>query len=195
MIRLYGVPWSRASRCLWLLEELGVEYENVPIAKTRTPEYLAVNPNGRIPALIDGDVVMFESLAINLYLAKRFPTELSAKSLAEEADVLKWSFWAQSELETFFEGIATLEQIAAEWHDGPPRVLDDALVANGFLVGGRFTVADLNVANMFNGPVSSRIDFARRPHVQRWLASCRARPAARRVLERAMAEYRESRSG
>ena len=49
-IRLYGVPWSRASRCLWMLEELGVEYENVPVAETRAPEYLAINPNGRVPA-------------------------------------------------------------------------------------------------------------------------------------------------
>ena len=66
MIRLYGVPWSRASRCLWMLEELGVPYENVPIAKTREPDYLAINPNGRIPALDDDGVVMWESLAINL---------------------------------------------------------------------------------------------------------------------------------
>lgn len=144
-----------------MLEELGVEYENVPVANTRAPEHLAIDPNGRVPALVDGDTVMWESLAINLYLARRFPSDLSAKSQGEEADVLKWSFWAQSELEDFFEHIASLEEIPADWYERAPRVLDGALGSRGYLVGGRFTVADLNVANMFNGPVSSRLDLAR----------------------------------
>ena len=52
MVRIYGVPWSRASRCLWMLEEVGAEYECVPIANSRDPAYLAINPNGRVPTLL-----------------------------------------------------------------------------------------------------------------------------------------------
>lgn len=192
MIRLYGVPRSRASRCLWLLEELGVPYENVPIAKTREPDYLAINPNGRIPALDDDGVVMWESLAINLYLARRFPSELSPRDLAEEAHVLKWSFWAQSELEEFFNHTAALEEIPGDWYERTLRVLDRALASEPHLVGGRFTVADLNVACMFSGPVSSTLDLSGHPHAGKWLAACRARPAAQRVIRRAQEGLRQA---
>ena len=192
MIRIYGVPWSRASRCLWMLEELGVEFESVPIANTRESAYLAINPNGRVPALVDGEIVVWESLAINLYLARRFPSSLSAQSLSEEADTLKWSFWAESELECFFNHIASLEDVADDWYERAPRVLDAALSATGHLVGGRFTIADLNVANMFNGPVSSSLDFSRYPHLLKWLLACRERPAARRVLKRTMEALRSA---
>ena len=183
MVRIYGVPWSRASRCLWMLEEVGAEYESVHIVDSHAPDYLAINPNGRVPALVDGDVVIWESLAINLYLARRFPSNLSPKSISEEAHVLKWSFWAESELECFFNRIASAEEIPKEWYERSLRVLDTALSSAGYLVGGRFTVADINAANMFNGPVSANLDFSRHTHVQEWLSRCRARPAARRVLE------------
>lgn len=183
-IRIYGVPWSRASRCLWMLEELGAEYESIPVADSRDPDYLAINPNGRVPALVDGDVIIWESLAINLYLARRFPSDLSAQSLSEEAHVLKWSFWAESELECSFNHIGSLDEVPAEIYERTLHVLDTALSSTGCLIGGRFTVADLNVANMFNGPVSSRLDLSRHPHLHKWLSSSRARPAASRVLER-----------
>jgi len=82
-----------------------------------------------------------------------------------------------------------LEEIPAEFHERELRVLDDALEADGHLVGSRFTVADLNVANMFNGPVSSALDLGAHPHVRSWLDACRVRPAAQRVLERVRAEF------
>jgi glutathione S-transferase len=70
MIRLYGTPRTRTFRPLWLLEELGVPYELVKTefasGATRTPEFLKINPNGHVSALVDGDLVLFESMAINL---------------------------------------------------------------------------------------------------------------------------------
>ncbi|HXZ88731.1 MAG TPA: glutathione S-transferase N-terminal domain-containing protein, partial [Candidatus Binataceae bacterium] len=74
-IKLYGIPQSRSARCLWILEELGLPYENIPvdfIGEAQKPEYLKINPNGRIPALDDDGVVLFESLAINLHLARKY---------------------------------------------------------------------------------------------------------------------------
>jgi glutathione S-transferase len=88
MIKLYGVTASRASRSLWALEEVGVNYEQVPVhflADTKKPEYLAINPNGRIPALVDGDFKLFESMAINLYLAKKYDGGAGPLRLRERA--------------------------------------------------------------------------------------------------------------
>lgn len=192
-LRLFGAPWSRASRCLWMLEELGVPYENVMVRDTRATDHLARNPNGRVPVLVDGDLVLFESLAINLHLARRFPSALSAASLAEEGLLLQWSFWAESEMEAVLNGIGSLEDVPAEWRERALGVLDRALRRDGQLVGGRFTVADLNVANMFNGPVSSRLDLSAHTALAAWLVACRARPAARRVFARAAAAFAEER--
>src|SRR5437867_2576366 len=101
MVKIYGSSRSRAYRCLWTALELGIELEQVPVHfdSTKSKEYLAVNPNGRIPAMIDGDVVLWESMAINLYLTKKKGGDLAPRSLAEEAEVLKWTFWVVTECE------------------------------------------------------------------------------------------------
>src|SRR5215472_5067764 len=75
-LKIYGVARTRAFRALWIAEELGLSYEHVPIeigeAGARKPEFLALNPNGRLPLIVDGDFVLTESLAITLYLAKKY---------------------------------------------------------------------------------------------------------------------------
>jgi glutathione S-transferase len=74
MITLYGTAASRSSRCFWALEEIGVEYQHVPVEvnQTRTPEHLLRNPNGHIPVLEDAGFLVWESMAINLYLAEKY---------------------------------------------------------------------------------------------------------------------------
>src|SRR5437588_323550 len=75
-LKIYGIPRSRAFRVLWMAKELGLDYENVPIdmgkGDTRTPDYLRINPNGHIPAIDDDGFILWESMAINLYLAKKY---------------------------------------------------------------------------------------------------------------------------
>ncbi|HEV2302443.1 MAG TPA: glutathione S-transferase N-terminal domain-containing protein, partial [Stellaceae bacterium] len=73
-LRIYGVARSRAFRTLWMAGELGLDYEQVPVdlGETRSPAYLAVNPNGHIPAIDDEGFILWESMAINLYLAKKY---------------------------------------------------------------------------------------------------------------------------
>jgi glutathione S-transferase len=168
-----------------MLEEVGADYENIPVKDLRSPEFLRLNPNGRVPVLVDDELVLWESLAINLYLARRFPTGLSPRSLSEEGEALKWSFWAESQMEAILNGIASIEAVPVEWRDRTLDTLDTALAPTGHLVGGRFTVADLNVANMFNGPVSARLDLSAHPSIEQWLSSSRARPAAEIVFRRA----------
>src|SRR5262245_65462598 len=103
MTKLYGVRQSRAMRSLWALEELGVPYEHVPIdfvTEAKKPEFKAINPNGKIPALVDGEVTLFESLAINLYLAKKYDKAgIQPATLEDEARAIQWSVWATTEIE------------------------------------------------------------------------------------------------
>jgi glutathione S-transferase len=98
MIKLYGVPGSRAMRALWMLEELGVPYENVPVdfvSGTKQAEFKRLNPNGHIPVLEDGDLVLFESLAINLYLARKYDKGLWPTTVENEGRAYQWSLWAR----------------------------------------------------------------------------------------------------
>ncbi len=113
-LTLYGVLRSRATRNVWLLDELGVPYEHVPVIQvyrlpdpnapgapmhTASPEFKRINPNARIPALVDGDLVLNESLAINLYLAKKVGGPLGPKDVAEDGQMTMWSIWAMTECE------------------------------------------------------------------------------------------------
>ena len=189
MIRVYGATKSRAFRCIWMLEEVGIPYEQVPIGwdtgETRTPEYLAVNPNGRIPALVDGDLVVWESLAINLYLARRYGAELGAQSPEEEGEILRWSFWAMGELEGPIDAVADRgAKLADDWAAKALGVLDAALEGTGALVAGRFTVADLNVACMFWRPLLARFDRSSYANVSRFVDACAERPAFQKMAAR-----------
>src|SRR5437899_6668295 len=102
MLQLYGNPRSRAMRCLWMLEEMGEPYRLIEKSTRaddlQSAEYLRLNPNARIPTLVDGDVVLWESMAINLYLAQK-PGPMHAASAAVTGLAAQWSFWAMLEME------------------------------------------------------------------------------------------------
>ncbi|HZR80454.1 MAG TPA: glutathione S-transferase family protein [Candidatus Binatia bacterium] len=198
MIKLYGVPRSRAMRSLWMLEELGVPYENVKTnfvtGETRRPEYLAINPNGRVPALEDGDVRLFESLAINLYLARKYDRGLWPKTVEDEGRAFQWSIWAMTELEepvvTCLVHRAFLPEAqrdpkkaddAARRFAKPLGVLESALAGRAWLAGESFTVADLNVASVLTWAALARLDLSSAPAASAWLARCTARPALARA--------------
>ena len=102
MIKLFGIPGSRALRSIWMMEEIGIDYEHVHInfsGESKSPDYLAINPNGRIPALIDDDLVLFESMAINLHLAKKYGGNLYPDNVNDQARATQWSVWGISEIE------------------------------------------------------------------------------------------------
>ena len=200
MIKLYGVPRSRTMRPLWMLEELGVPYENVKVSfvnETRTPDFMRINPNGHIPVLQDGDVTLWESLAINLYLARRYDKGLWPKSIADEGRAYQWSLWAMTELEE--PVITTLmhrrflppEQRdarkgddAAERSKAPLRVLEGALAGRSYLLGDAFGVADLNVASVLSWAPLAGLSLDEVPSVKAWLRRCTERPAYARLVEK-----------
>jgi glutathione S-transferase len=195
MITLYGMSRSRAFRCLWMLEELGLEYEHIPtnfVGENKEPAYLAINPNGRIPTLIDGDTVLWESMAINLYLAQKYESGLRPKSVEELGAAMKWSFWVMTEteksvVEFLFNTLILPEDArdsgvaaaAAGQLEAPLAVLDAALDGRDYLVGDGFSVADLNVAAVLAWCKLSSFDLSATPNVDRWLAASMSRPAAK----------------
>ena len=145
MIKLYGIPRSRAMRPLWMLEELGLPYEQVKVSfvgDTRKPEFLRLNPNGHIPVLQDGDLVLWESLAINLYLARKYDKGLWPKRVEDEGRAFQWSLWSMTELE---EPLLTtlLHRVFYPEDQRDPKKADDAAerfktplgVLNGVLAG------------------------------------------------------------
>ena len=198
-LRIYGVARTRAFRAIWVAKELGLDYEHVPIeigpAGARKPEYLAINPNGRLPAIEDDGFVLWESQAITLYLAKKHsPGRLYPATLEGEAKTWQWSLWAANEVERAVN-IWSLHAVRLPPEDrdpqtlaqalailGPPfRVLDGALGATPYLLGSAFTVADLNVAAVISRAVD--MDLAATPRLADWLRRCHDRPAARAAVK------------
>src|SRR6202011_3029342 len=101
MLQLYGNARSRAMRCLWMLEEVGQPYQLVDKSlradDLHNTDYLKLNPNARIPTLVDGEVVLWESMAINLYLAQKYPGPMHCADAAVLGHAAQWSFWAMLE--------------------------------------------------------------------------------------------------
>ena len=186
---------SRAHRVVWMLKECGLTFNHVQTpfmdGSTRRPEFLAINPNGRVPVLDDGGFILFESLAINLYLAKTYGGDLAASTAQEEALAVQWGFWVMAEIEkpllfaaanrALFAPEARDEEqalMAIGKLDRPFRVMDAHLATRSYIMGGRFTVADLNIATVMDLAPQCGIALDSWPHLNAWHQRCLARPAA-----------------
>lgn len=217
MLTIYGVYRSRATRTLWLAGELDIAFDHVPVIQARrladpmaadaplntlTPSYLAINPMGTIPCIDDDGMVLYESMAINLYLARKYGTSVAPKDAAEDAHMLQWSFFAATEIETnslkisstFAEGLADSEtgkaviEVAARMLRRPFRVLEQHLADKDYLVGDRFTVADLNAAEVVRYAQAHEPLFDAHPAVKAWLERCQSRPAFKAMWDARAAE-------
>ncbi|NQV57817.1 MAG: glutathione S-transferase family protein [Rhodospirillales bacterium] len=203
---IYGTVISRASRTLWMAEELGIDYtlEKVDIHKGEQHQggYDALNPNARVPTIKDGDLVLFESLAINLYLAKKHGGPLAAKTPEDEARAIQWSMWALTEVEDNSVvliqkamGIKDHDQSVMDAAIGalvrPLKVLEGVLSDRDYLLGSDFTVADLNVAAVLGALPRAKFDLSPYPKIAAWLTACNARPAAKRVGEMRVAAMKK----
>lgn len=200
MLRIHGSARSRAVRTLWMVFELGIPYDHNDLLPrspgTKTPEFLALNPNARVPTIEDDGFVLSESMAINLYLAKKHG-KLYPADPRNEALAWQWSFWEVDRLDrqlvTYANHAFVLppdqrkaDQAQAMWAEIEPAfdVLEIALTKSQWLAGAEFSVADLNVASALYRGLA--MDLARWPHLNAWLQRCWDRPAAKRA--RAMRE-------
>lgn len=194
-ITLYGIAQSRAFRTLWMLEELGLPYEHVQIGfedrKVVDPRLHAVNPNRKVPVLDDDGTILFESLAINLYLAEKHGGPLKWSNAIEAGRCYQWTLWAATEIEPPSQAWGSARFSAPELRDpetiataaagmhGALSVLDGALTGRYFLAAERFTVADLNVASVLYRLIFFE-DLHRYSQVKAWMDRCWDRPAAKR---------------
>jgi glutathione S-transferase len=196
-LKIFGVPISRSISNIWTALELGVEYENVPIGwddnSIYSEAYRRINPNSRVPAIQDGDFIMWESLAINWYLVKKHDGGLAPKTLQEEARALQWTLWAATQLEkpamqwAFNDFIlepeernaAVAAKALAELRS-LMRILEEELADKAYLLGDRFSIADLNVGCALLRP-RQQLDLSEFPNLRAWDRAVFDRPAAKKA--------------
>ncbi|WP_165214614.1 glutathione S-transferase family protein [Affinirhizobium pseudoryzae] len=215
MLTIYGAYRSRATRNLWLAGELDLPFTHVPVLQakrlddplapdapinTLSPAFLAINPMGAIPSMDDDGVILHESLAINLYLARKYGGTLGPQDLIEDAAMMQWALFAVTEIEANAlkisyasagepteEAKETIEA-AARSLKRPFDVLEHYLAGQDFMIGNRFTVADINTAEIvrYAQPHAPLID--ERPALKAWLERVQARPAFKAMWEKRLAE-------
>src|ERR1700732_362885 len=192
MMKLYWSPRTRSFSTLWLMEETGQPYERVLIDLTKgaqkTPEYLAINPMGKVPALKDGDATLAEATAICAYVAERYPDAKLAPPTGDplRAKYLYWLFFAPGCIEPAMVQIATkleMNPVAAGWGESTRvfDVLDAALAKGPWLLGENFSAADIAIGAALNFSVRLFKMVPSRPSVHRYTAGCAARLAFQRA--------------
>lgn len=198
----YYCPKSSAERTTWALEELDVSCERVLVDfrknETRTAEFAKLNPNAKIPVLVVDGRPIFESLAILIYLGETYGVEagLYPPPGVERAECLKWMVWATASLlEAIQRYVANSSEhvpeeqrnaraaaIAREDLERMLGILDATLANQTYLVGERFTLADLAVCGFVPYLQFVSYDISHHGHITPWVQRCFSRPAARRGL-------------
>jgi glutathione S-transferase len=176
MIKLYGGARSRASIVRWYLEELGMPYEfillDMSTGEHHQPDFLKINPFGKVPAITDGDFALFESGAILLYLCEKY--EKKELSIEHQAILTQWVLFANSTLAT---GIFTETSRAKEL----PKLmtpLAEILTKHPYLLGDEFSVVDVAVgAILYYIPLMLKVDLSAYPAVTNYMKSLSSRPA------------------
>ena len=194
LLELYGTAASRTARVLWALEELGLDYVHHSVnhrtGENRSEAFLAISPMGKIPVLKTGSDLIRQSMAINCHLACKFGSGvLLAADGSEGASGLEWSFWAATEVEphSYFR----LTELAKPSEERDRNALgrgdalledaldylEDALAARDYLLGGNFSLADLNAVGPLEYLQRTSFDFSPYPQITAWLARCQERSA------------------
>lgn len=189
-LTIYGTADSRTMRVLWAANELGLDFTHVPYAwddpVLKSPDFLAINPAGAIPAIDDDGFRLGESLAIILYLAKKYgAAPFYPATLEGEADVWRWALWAQAHLEPWVQGDALLRDAMTALGDHKGAFLEracvrleSALTGQPWLGGEDFSAADLCVAAILSPSRAVKLPLERFPRIRDWDKRCYARPAA-----------------
>jgi len=212
MLTIHGVTRSRASRVIWLCHELDLPFRQVPViqayriadaeapdapANTKSPDFLALSPAGAIPVIEDEGLVLSESLAITLHLARKHGGPAGPQDYAEDALMTQWSLYGATAIEPDALTILMLGQSADDAEivaeaaarlARPLAVVEEHLATHAYLVGGRFTVADLNLAEIIRYAQGDAALMARHPAISAWLAACQDRPAFKTMWAARMAE-------
>ena len=203
-MKLYGCPNSRSLRVAWALEEVGAAYEYIPVdlfkGEGRSPEFLALNPAGKVPVLSDGNLTLTESAAMVIYIADKYPASgLSPAGSAASADCLRWYFFAVTELEQPLwtiakhrfvlpaeRRVAGIEDTALWEFANAAKLLAQALSMRNFIFGDRFTGADILLGHTLAWALSARIELGS-ARLEAYLDRLYSRPALIRARAREVA--------
>jgi glutathione S-transferase len=200
MIQIYGSPKSSAGRCFLMLEECALNYQIMPLdmgsKEHKAEHFLKLNPNGKVPCIIDDGFVLWESAAIVQYLAQKYKPEMLGASLQDKALVQQWSFWTMTEaqpplVDILIQKVFMPEEkrdnaLIARCEKKLPNlfaVLEHGLKASKYLVGDTYSVADVMVASATNLALGLGIDFTPYPNIKSWMAEISSRPAWRKFTE------------
>jgi glutathione S-transferase len=192
MMQLYWSPRSRSFTTLWLMEETGQPYERVltdiSTGAQKEPDYLAINPMGKVPALRDGEATLAEAAAICAYVAERYSEAKLAPALGSplRAKYLYWLFFAPGCIEPAMVQLATkieMSPVSAGWGDAQRvyDVLDAALAKGPWILGEDFSAADIVIGSGLNFAVRLFKMVPQRPSFEAYIARCVARPAFQRA--------------
>lgn len=200
MITLYGSARTSAGRCLWCLEETGVAYENKNVdmrsKEHKSEDFLKINPNGKVPALVDGETNLFESMAINFYLADKYKPELLGTTPEERANSYQWSFWSSAELQdpiiqVFIQKVfmpedkrsqAVIDENMAKL-PALMTTLDNALASKTYLNGKTFTLADLNTMSVVSIAAHIGLNLSQYKNIDSWMKAISDRPAYQNYMK------------
>ncbi|MBI3701295.1 MAG: glutathione S-transferase family protein [Afipia sp.] len=192
MMKLYWAPRTRSFTALWMMEEAGQSYERVLIDMSanahKSPDFLAINPMGKVPALKDGDATMAEAAAICAYVAERYPQAKLAPPLGDPRRMkyLYWLFYAPTCIEPAIMQIYTKMQVPsmmAGWGEATQvfDVLDAAVSKGPWILGEEFSAADVVICSGLNFAIKIFKMVPTRPSFDRYIATCAARPAFQRA--------------
>jgi glutathione S-transferase len=202
MIKIYGFPQSRSRRLTWMLEELEEEYEFVLVDFNKgghqSPEYLAVNPAGKVPAMQDGDLILTESAAILTYLGDKFPEKglVPAAGTSERGLFDQWAYFALTELEQALWTMGKHRFALPEEHR-VPKILETAawefqqalkllalgLGENHYILGEQFTGADILLAHTLIWGINFKQNVEQQSLIG-YVQRCRDRGALARAITR-----------
>lgn len=180
MLKLYGGEFSRASIVQWYLEELSLPYEfvklDMKVGAHQQPDFLVINPMGKVPAIVDGDLKLWESGAILLYLAEKYG---NATSLEQRATLNQWVIFANATLGPELFNEATRNRTITN----QVSALNSILEKQSFLVGEEFSVADVAVGSLLSYSVLMlKLDFQSYSAVADYLKHLSERPAFQRSI-------------
>ncbi|MBU2648402.1 glutathione S-transferase family protein [bacterium] len=186
MIKLYGSKMTSAFRCHLLLKEMGVPFEEVPIdlskGEHKSEAFLKLNPNGKVPCMVEGDFILWESMAINRYLTHKYQPALLGNSPEQAALIDQWSYWAilsvQPHLFNLFlsKEAAIIEQSKAALSP-MHQILDNHLAGKTYMLGDNFTLADINVGSVILVNMLVKNDISAFSNIGQWVQTLFARPS------------------
>lgn len=200
-LTFYHSPHSSASPVHWTLEELGIPYEKISLnlqsGEHKRPDYLKLNPNGRVPLLVHNGVPIFESAAIQMYLGEQFGVEkgLYPPPGTQRGEVMKWIVWTNA---TLAEAMSRYGRNVGDWAKEDERnakagatakadveeclrIIDETLVGKDYLAGSKFSLADVHLASWMDYVRMMNFDLNRYSALTAWLARCSSRPAYARA--------------